>query len=147
MVSVCVGVCCVCAHMRARVFHCPAVAIGTHNMHGCDFELTHWVLSNLLNPDWAIISADSPMAPTQHGGAACLPPIVLGKDKFVTFICNSVAARLQDPAFTDSLDNWLKVLGKDKFVTFICNGVAKRLMEPAFTASWNRWLEAKKKNC
>jgi len=48
---------------------------------------------------------------------------VLGEDKFVTFICNSVAVRLKEPAFTASLNRWLDVLGEDKFVTFVCGSV------------------------
>jgi hypothetical protein len=53
-----------------------------------------------------------------------------------------VAARLENPAFTDSLNAWLEALGKERFVTFMCGGVAARLHDPAFTDSLNAWLEA-----
>ena len=39
-----------------------------------------------------------------------------------------LASRLQDPAFTDSLNTWLAVLGPAGFVTFMCGGVAARLV-------------------
>ncbi len=39
---------------------------------------------------------------------------------FATFVCDSVAARLVDPAFTVALNNWLGAIGPDRFVIYIC---------------------------
>ena len=66
---------------------------------------------------------------------------LLGKDKFVTFICDGIAARLGDAAFDALLRNWLELLGQDKFVTFICDGIAARLGNAAFEAQLRNWLE------
>ena len=38
----------------------------------------------------------------------------------VSLTRNGVAKRLKDPAFTDSLNNWLAVLKPAGFVTFMC---------------------------
>ena len=65
----------------------------------------------------------------------------LGEDKFVTFICNSVACRFHDAAFTVWLDLWFDRLGKDMFVTFICGSVACRFNDDAFTVWLDLWFE------
>nr|QFG74178.1 MAG: hypothetical protein [Megaviridae environmental sample] len=56
-------------------------------------------------------------------------------DKIVTFMSNSVAARIQDDAFMARLKE-LKELGFtiDKIVTFMCDGVAARIQDDAFMA-------------
>ena len=55
-------------------------------------------------------------------------------------MCGGVAARLHDPAFTDSLNTWLGVLGTKKFASFVKGSCACRLTIPAFTDSLDRWL-------
>ncbi len=64
----------------------------------------------------------------------------LGKDKFVTFMCDSVASRLHDDAFIDRLDEWYGRLGKDKFVTCIF-GIGSRLENSDFRSVAERWIE------
>ena len=61
-------------------------------------------------------------------------------NNFNAFICDSVACRLGDAAFTDQLEQWRTVLGDDRFATFICNSVACRLGDAAFTDWLNTWL-------
>ena len=51
-------------------------------------------------------------------------------NKFQTFMCNGVAARLAaDVEFNAQLEKWFGRLG-NKFQTFICDSVAKRLSGP-----------------
>ena len=50
----------------------------------------------------------------------------LGPARFATFVCDSVAARLVDPAFTVALNRWLDALGTDRFAGLLRNNVACR---------------------
>jgi len=61
-------------------------------------------------------------------------------DKFVTFMCGSVASRLGEPAFIKAATRWSVELG-DKFATFMCGSVASRLGEPNFEATLERLFE------
>ncbi|KAG5184175.1 hypothetical protein JKP88DRAFT_315531 [Tribonema minus] len=65
----------------------------------------------------------------------------LGAARFVTFMCDGIAARLLDPLFAASLDVWFERLGAARFVTFMCGGVAARLLDPLFAASSENWFE------
>ncbi|KAG5175758.1 hypothetical protein JKP88DRAFT_250019 [Tribonema minus] len=62
----------------------------------------------------------------------------LGTKNFVTFMCNSVAARLGDPPFDTALEAWHQRL-EGRFATLICDGVAARLGEPPFDAVLETW--------
>ena len=64
---------------------------------------------------------------------------VLGDDRFVTFICDSVAARLGDAGFVEALERWCGALGDDRFVTFIKSSVAARLGVPGFVVALEHW--------
>jgi hypothetical protein len=64
---------------------------------------------------------------------------VLGEAKFVSFMCDSVAARLGDPDFTDILEKWRSILGDTKFVTFLSDSVTARLGDQDFTDILEKW--------
>jgi hypothetical protein len=66
---------------------------------------------------------------------------LLGSDKFVTFMCDSVASKLLDDAFNARMLEWRDLLGSDKFVTFMCNGVASKLLDDAFNARMLEWRD------
>jgi hypothetical protein len=65
----------------------------------------------------------------------------LDKDKFVSFMCDGIAARLTDEAFKAELHYWFDKLDKKQFVTFMCNGIAARLTDEAFKAELHYWFD------
>ena len=44
---------------------------------------------------------------------------VLGEDRFITFMCNGVAARLMDDEFDECITRWLELLGPAKLCTLL----------------------------
>ena len=66
----------------------------------------------------------------------------LGVERFVTFAGkDSVATRLENPAFSEVLEGWLVRLGLERFVTFAGkDSVASRLDNPAFNEVLEGWL-------
>ena len=56
----------------------------------------------------------------------------LQAERFVTFMCNGVAARLGDVLFDEKLREWHDKLQAERFVTFMCDSVAARLGDVLF---------------
>ncbi|KAG5186603.1 hypothetical protein JKP88DRAFT_254477 [Tribonema minus] len=65
----------------------------------------------------------------------------LGAARFVTFMCNGIAARLLNPLFAARLEIWFERLGAARFVTFMCDSIAPRLLDPLFAARLEIWFE------
>jgi len=66
------------------------------------------------------------------------------KDKFATFMCDSVASRLAkgDKAFHDMLEYWRDELGTKSFVALMSrNGVAKLFLDDAFQNEMEYWRD------
>jgi hypothetical protein len=61
-------------------------------------------------------------------------------DNFARFMCDGVAARLDDAKFVAELKWWLAELGPAKLATFMCGSVATRLLVPGFVTELKRWL-------
>ena len=60
----------------------------------------------------------------------------LGTERFLTFIGDSVVARLGETEFVASLTKWMEILGAARFVTLLSsNSVASRIQIPEFVAS------------
>jgi hypothetical protein len=56
----------------------------------------------------------------------------LGAEKFVTWMCDSLAVRLLNPDFDERLRYWMDELGAELFVKFMCNSLAARLGDEDF---------------
>jgi hypothetical protein len=89
------------------------------------------LMAYCLDPDQlrSVMSRSLFNRPLQRGvrDALKLWLAVLGKEKFVTFLRDGVAAATASPdfaAFEARLRYWLEVLGAKRFVTFMCDGVS-----------------------